>query len=108
MSSELSPNSLSEKVMAKTRFTRLMRYCLMFVILFCCSLFGSEASAQERLCDSSFEDCRTPIWDLINNEQQEIDVAFWFMQDTSYANMIVNRFNAGVKVRVIVDPRANP
>src|SRR5215471_7958372 len=107
MISELSPNSLSDKVMAKARINRLTRYCSMFVILLCYSLSGSRASAQERLCDSSFEDCRTPIWDLINNEQQEIDVAFWFMQDTSYANMIVNRFNAGVKVRVIVDPRAN-
>src|SRR5215467_14414142 len=93
--------------MVKTSFASLARYFFIAALLLCCLLRGRPAPAQERLCDSSFEDCRTPIWDLINNEQQEIDVAFWFMQDTSYANMIVNRFNAGVKVRVIVDPRAN-
>jgi phosphatidylserine/phosphatidylglycerophosphate/cardiolipin synthase-like enzyme len=64
--------------------------------------------AQERLCDPAFEDCRTPLWQLIDNETQGIDVAFWFMQDDSYATKIVNKFKAGVPVRVIVDPRANP
>ena len=37
-----------------------------------------------------------------------LDVAFWFMQDSSYATKLINRFNAGVPVRVLVDPRANP
>ena len=64
--------------------------------------------AQERLCDPAFEDCRTPLWQLIDNETQGIDVAFWFMQDNSYATKLVNKFKAGVPVRVIVDPRANP
>ncbi|HEY6329788.1 MAG TPA: phospholipase D-like domain-containing protein, partial [Blastocatellia bacterium] len=66
-----------------------------------------QAKAQERLCDASFEDCRTPIWTLIDNENTEIDVGFWFMQDTSYADKIIARFQAGVKVRIIVDPRAD-
>ncbi|MGH9764471.1 MAG: hypothetical protein ACREDR_08240, partial [Blastocatellia bacterium] len=62
---------------------------LSVALFLCCHLLSSgSVRAQERLCDASFEDCRTPIWNLINNEQQEIDVAFWFMQDTSYANMI--------------------
>jgi acid phosphatase len=60
------------------------------------------------LCDTAFEDCRTPLWQLIDNETQGIDVAFWFMQDSSYATKIINRFQAGVPVRVLVDPRANP
>ena len=68
----------------------------------------ATAQAQERLCDSAFEDCRTPLWQLIDNETQGIDVAFWFMQDSSYASKLINKFNAGVPVRVIVDPRANP
>ena len=93
--------------MVKTSFASLARYTTLLVLPLFYSLLAPQASAQERLCDSSFEDCRTPIWDLINNEQQQIDVAFWFMQDSSYANLIINRFNAGVKVRIIVDPRAN-
>jgi hypothetical protein len=64
--------------------------------------------AQERLCDPAYEDCRVPLWNLIDAETVGIDVAFWFMQDDSYATKLVNKFKAGVPVRVIVDPRANP
>jgi len=68
----------------------------------------ATSQAQERLCDTAFEDCRTPLWQLIDNETQGIDVAFWFMQDPSYASKLINKFKAGVPVRVLVDPRANP
>jgi regulation of enolase protein 1 (concanavalin A-like superfamily)/HKD family nuclease len=37
-----------------------------------------------------------------------IDVGFWFMEDSRYATHIINRWKAGVPVRLIVDPRANP
>jgi phospholipase D-like protein len=67
-----------------------------------------RTEAQERLCDPAFEDCRTPLWNLIDAETVGIDVAFWFMQDSSYATKLINKFKAGVPVRVIVDPRANP
>src|ERR1044071_3622852 len=82
---------------------RLLISLALFVVL--CPV---AAQAQERLCDTSFEDCRAPLWQLIDNETQGIDVAFWFMQDSSYAPKIITRFNAGVPVRVLVDPRANP
>src|SRR5918992_72547 len=62
--------------------------------------------AQERLCDTAFEDCRTPLWALIDAETVGIDVAFWFMQDFSISNKLVARHNAGVPIRVLVDPRA--
>jgi hypothetical protein len=68
----------------------------------------THASGQERLCDTAFEDCRQPLWTLIDTETVGIDVSFWFMQDVSYANKLIARFNAGVPVRVLVDPRANP
>jgi hypothetical protein len=71
-------------------------------------LAASRIQAQERLCDPAFEDCRAPLWALIDAETAGIDVAFWFMQDSSYATKIINRFKAGVPVRVLVDPRANP
>src|SRR5687767_11665316 len=69
---------------------------------------GSSVVAQERLCDTAFEDCRGPLWTLIDSETVGIDVAFWFMQDTSYANKIIAKHNQGVPVRILVDPRANP
>ena len=78
------------------------------VILAFLIMLAMEVQAQERLCDSAYEDCRAPLWALIDAETVGIDVAFWFMQDTSYATKLVNKFKAGVPVRVIVDPRANP
>jgi phosphatidylserine/phosphatidylglycerophosphate/cardiolipin synthase-like enzyme len=80
---------------------------LLLIFAFILSL-TPRALAQERLCDSSFEDCRQPLWDLIDAETQQIDVAFWFMQDHSYADKIIARYRAGVRVRLIVDPRSNP
>jgi hypothetical protein len=82
--------------------------------LFAASLLGfvlllaNSVQAQERLCDTSFEDCRAPLWQLIDNETVGIDVAFWFMQDTSFSNKLIARHQAGVPVRILVDPRANP
>ncbi len=72
------------------------------------TLVSIRAQSQERLCDTAYEDCRAPIWSLIDNETQGIDVAFWFMQDTSLANKLVARWQAGVPIRILVDPRANP
>lgn len=71
-------------------------------------LLSLQVLGQERLCDTAFEDCRQPLWTLIDAETVGIDVSFWFMQDVSYANKLIARFNAGVPVRVLVDPRANP
>ncbi|MEJ7709774.1 MAG: phospholipase D-like domain-containing protein [Pyrinomonadaceae bacterium] len=63
--------------------------------------------AQERLCDVSFEDCRTPLINLIRAETIGIDVAWWFMEDSRYSTEIIKRWQAGVPVRIIIDPRAN-
>ncbi len=80
-------------------------------LLSCAALFGlfaSTAHAAESLCDSSFQDCRSPLINLIRAEQVGIDVGFWFMEDQRYVSEIIARKNAGVPVRLIVDPRANP
>jgi PLD-like domain/IPT/TIG domain len=66
----------------------------------------SPASASERLCDASFEDCRAPLITLIQNENVEIDVAFWFMDDYQIINALNSKISAGVKVRMLVDPRS--
>ena len=78
-----------------------------FLTFLTCAL-ATNSIAQERLCDTAFEDCRIPLWTLIDQETVGIDVAFWFMQDTSISNKIINKFNSGVPVRILVDPRANP
>jgi PKD repeat protein len=71
------------------------------------SLTAGSAAAQDRLCDTAFEDCRVPLWQLIDNETVGIDVAFWFMDDTSYVSKLIAKFQSGVPVRVLIDPRAN-
>src|SRR5215213_4657113 len=61
---------------------------------------------QERLCDTAFEDCRQPLWTLIGQETVQIDVAFWFMFDTSLSNALIAAKNRNVNVRVLIDTDA--
>jgi phosphatidylserine/phosphatidylglycerophosphate/cardiolipin synthase-like enzyme/regulation of enolase protein 1 (concanavalin A-like superfamily) len=65
------------------------------------------ARASERLCDPSFESCRDEVLTLIGQETVGIDVAFWFMDDSRYASAIIKRWQAGVPVRVLIDPRGD-
>ena len=62
----------------------------------------------ETLCDSSVQNCRTQLLSLIDAEQVGIDVGFWFMEDQRYVSEIINRFKAGVPVRLIIDPAGEP
>jgi phosphatidylserine/phosphatidylglycerophosphate/cardiolipin synthase-like enzyme len=71
------------------------------------SVSAAPATASDRLCDVSFENCRAQLLDLIRNETVRIDVAFWFMEDARYSNELIKKWNAGVPIRVLVDPRAN-
>ena len=54
-----------------------------------------RAEAAERLCDASFQDCRSPLITLIRNESVGIDVAFWFMEDLRYSTELIARWRAG-------------
>src|SRR5687768_8224886 len=78
-----------------------------FVLLFTALAIAPRAAAADRLCDPSFENCRTTLLDLIRAEQVGIDVAFWFMEDARYSAALIERWRAGVPVRVIMDTQAN-
>ncbi|HJT68054.1 MAG TPA: phospholipase D-like domain-containing protein [Pyrinomonadaceae bacterium] len=65
------------------------------------------ASAQERLCDPSFEDCYTPLLNAVRAENTGIDMAFYWIELPDLADAIIKRFQAGVPVRLIVEPRAS-
>ena len=78
-----------------------------FGALFLTATIASPASGQERLCDNSFEDCRTPILEMINREMVGLDVSFWFMTDTRYSSAIIARWRAGVPVRILLDLRSD-
>jgi phosphatidylserine/phosphatidylglycerophosphate/cardiolipin synthase-like enzyme len=68
---------------------------------------SARAAAADRLCDPSFQNCRTPLLTLIQNERVGIDIGFWFMEDARYSMAIIDRWKAGVPVRIIMDSRAN-
>src|SRR4051812_18418981 len=91
----------------RMRTPRSTRFSWLTAAALCLWCFASPAAATERLCDPAFEDCRAALLTLINNEQVGLDAAFWFMEDARYSSAIVNRWRAGVPVRVLVDPSAN-
>src|ERR1041385_1190428 len=68
---------------------------------------AQSSSAQERLCDPSFEDCYTPLIQLVNNETAGIDVAFYMIELPGLADAIISRYQAGVPVRLTVEPRGD-
>jgi hypothetical protein len=70
-------------------------------------LFCRPASAQERLCDPSFEDCYTPLLNAVRAETAGIDMAFYWIELPELADAIIQRHQAGVPVRLTVEPRAN-
>src|SRR5689334_11908739 len=84
--------------------SRLLRalWALCVLILLVCA-----ASAQERLCDPSFEDCYTPLLNAVRAENTGIDMAFYWIELPDLADAIIKRFQAGVPVRLIVEPRAS-
>lgn len=84
---------------------RVMRtFCLLVVLI----LFsGSSSPAQERLCDPSFEDCYTPLIKTVQAETVGIDVTLYMIELPGLADAIISRYQAGVAVRLIVEPRAS-
>jgi HKD family nuclease len=86
---------------AMTHHIRLIAVVLLTVAA------GAAPAFAERLCDSSRENCRVPLTDLIRNERQRIDVAFWFMEDARYSTALADAHRRGVRIRVIVDTKAN-
>ena len=81
--------------------------CVLVLLLLLGAWRPSTVRALEGFCDPSFQDCRAALLQLIANERIGIDIAFWFMEDARYTTALINKFKAGVPVRVIVDPRAN-
>jgi HKD family nuclease/regulation of enolase protein 1 (concanavalin A-like superfamily) len=88
------------------------RALVLFLLLFTWSVFPRPVAAQvvteESLCDSSIQDCRATILNLIRAETVGIDIGFWFMEDSRFSTELIRRWQAGVPVRVLIDTKANP
>lgn len=80
---------------------------LLFILIVCNFTSSPRANATETLCDVSYQNCRTPLLALIQNEKIEIDVAYWFMDDQNLASALIKRKQAGVKIRILMDTRAD-
>ena len=52
-------------------------------------LTPKHTPGQERLCDPSFEDCYSPLLDLVNSETVGIDMAFYMIELPGLANAII-------------------
>jgi len=79
-----------------------------FGLICACLFLTCHASfAQERLCDPSFEDCYTPVVQAIRAETGGIDFAFYGIGLPGLADAIISRYQAGVPVRITVEPRGN-
>src|SRR5918992_309496 len=89
------------------RTVYIFMFRLTAVLVFALLLLPATARAQDELCDPAFQDCRAKLLTLIRNERVAIDVAFWFMEDARYSDALIERFRAGVPVRVIMDTEAN-
>ena len=88
-------------------FTRIRVACAFSLAIVFFLLMPKQSFGQERLCDPSFEDCYTPLLDLVNAENVGIDLAFYMIELPGFANAIISRHQAGVPVRIFVEPRAN-
>ena len=90
---------------------RFFRHSLILTLgLLVLSTLPASASAQGRedLCDPANEDCRARLIAYMDAEPEAMDIAFWFMEDARYAAAMDRARRRGVRVRVLMDPRANP
>jgi phosphatidylserine/phosphatidylglycerophosphate/cardiolipin synthase-like enzyme len=100
----IEPHSAPGTTVIRTPFRQAVTAIAFAVAM--SALSASRAAALEVLCDTAFENCRTQLLTLIDNEQVGIDVGFWVMEDQRYVSRIIKRKNAGVPVRVIIDSRS--
>ena len=78
------------------------------IVLALLLVLAPTARAADTLCDPSNTNCRTKLLTLIQSEHVGIDVGFWFMQDSRYMTEIIKRWQAGVPVRILIDPQGRP
>src|SRR5688500_15765214 len=85
-----------------------IRFAHIFWLITGLALLTSQpALAQERLCDPAFEDCFSPLLQTVEAETVGIDMALYWIELPELADAIIKRHQAGVPVRITVEPRAN-
>jgi PLD-like domain len=67
------------------------------------SLGSFQAAAQERLLFPARDNIKNEIVNYIKNETVRVDIAVWYLTQRAITLALVNKFKAGVPVRVIGD-----
>jgi phosphatidylserine/phosphatidylglycerophosphate/cardiolipin synthase-like enzyme len=74
-------------------------------------LLSVPLASAEVLCDSAFQDCRAKLLAYINAEKIGIDIGFNLWEEPESTrpllSAVIARHRAGVRVRVIAEPRRN-
>jgi phosphatidylserine/phosphatidylglycerophosphate/cardiolipin synthase-like enzyme len=86
---------------------RAARLAAIVTVVLCAAGGAPPAHALDTLCDSAFQNCRTQLIQLIDNEQVAIDVGMWFMEDARFSNALIRAKQRNVKIRILMDPRSN-
>jgi len=89
-----------ENIRFNWRMSKWLQVALLATIV---SSFTTPAVAQERIYFSSHENAEAQIVARINAETVRLDIGVWLLNDGLITNAIINRFNAGVPVRVLGD-----
>ncbi len=84
------------------RSVRTMRKALLTVLALA-ALGTAQASAQEYLMFPDTQDVRAEIIKKINAENVRLDISTWYLTEHAISLAILNRWNAGVPVRLIGD-----
>ncbi len=71
------------------------------VIVTTCAV--TTASAQEAFLFPAIDDARSAIVDRVKTEPARLDIATWYLTDRLITSAIVQKFRAGVPVRIIGD-----
>src|SRR4051812_33964154 len=76
---------------------------LVLAVDFAVAAFAVPARAADQVYFSSNTNVTNILVQYINQENVRIDVSSWYISEHSISIALVNRFNAGVKVRIIGD-----
>src|SRR5688500_13092385 len=87
--------------------TRARRFVFVLWFASVCLLASPSTPAQERLCDPSWEFCYDQIRQLVRSETVGIDMAFYMIELPGLVDEVIARHNAGVRVRLVVEPRGS-
>src|SRR5215218_7042206 len=82
------------------RLVRARALLIVAALLFC---FARPAAAADDVYFPAVDDVAAKLVQRINAETERIDMSAWYLTDSTVYSALLNRFRAGVKVRLIGD-----